>query len=419
MKKWLAAFALFLPVTAGAYSTGTVFPTIVVDNTAGDQSRPRVSGNFASYNVVTTGGADIIGFFNFSTSTRGSVPSGADFVDNLSDISNSDVVFTRINISLGTSAIWKYSITSGTSSEVAPGVNPNRSNPSIGANTVAWEDVGVSSSMDPELVLTTNGTTTVRVTNDAAADQNPRVPPSGTMVVWEKCSANCDVYAALAPAWTPQAVANSAANETSPDTNGTQIVYASNAGGTEHVYVTTLGGATTQIPSTTVTQDHPAIANSFVAFEGGTAGSRDIFVFDLLTGVTHQITNTPADDEILSDITVSGTTVRVVWMVEGGATGFDVYATEFSVASPPPQLITDLINTIDSFNLQPGIANSLEAKLNAAQASLAAGNTTAACNEIDALINEVQAQSGKKLTPGQASAIIAAAQAIRTALGCP
>jgi hypothetical protein len=108
----------------------------------------------------------------------------------------------------------------------------------------------------------------------------------------------------------------------------------------------------------------------------------------------------------------------VVWQVNGGATGFDVYGSEFSVASPA-QSIADLINTIDSFNLQPGIANSLEAKLNAAQAPLAAGNSTAACNQIKAFINEVKAQSGKKLTAGQASTLITAAQAIRTALGCP
>jgi hypothetical protein len=298
-----------------------------------------------------------------------------------------------------------------------------RENPSIGANTVAWLDRGLTADQSPEIVLTTDGVTTVRITNDSLTDQNPRVSPSGTIVVWEKCSnsiSTCDVYAALAPAWAPQAVANSAANETSPDTNGTQIVYASDAGGTSHAYVTTLGGATTQIPSATATQDRPAIAGNFVAYEGISIDrfNHDIYVFDLSTGVTRQITNTPADQEALSDITVSGTTVRVVWQVNGGATSFDVYASEFSVASPP-QLITDLINTIDSFNLQRGIANSLEAKLNAAQASLAAGNTTAACNQIDALINEVQAQSGKKLTPGQASAIITAAQAIRTALGCP
>jgi len=31
----------------GTYTTGTAFPTIVVDNSAGDQSEPHVSGNYA------------------------------------------------------------------------------------------------------------------------------------------------------------------------------------------------------------------------------------------------------------------------------------------------------------------------------------------------------------------------------------
>ena len=267
----------------------------------------------------------------------------------------------------------------------------------------------------PEIVLTTDGITTTRVTNDALADQNPNVSPSGDMVVWEKCTVStCDVYAArLATGWTATPVAATSANETWPDTNGVQIVFASNAGGVQHVYVTTLGGVATQIPSPTTTQDRPAIANNFVAYEGGTVSSHDIYVYDLATGITRQITDTPADNELLSDIAVSGTTVRVVWQVGG-----DVYATEFSIGSPD-QLISDLIDTIESFNLQQGIANSLEAKLTAAQASLAAGDTTAACNEIGAFINEVEAQSDKKLKVPEANQLKTLAQQLQQSLGCP
>jgi hypothetical protein len=99
---------------------------------------------------------------------------------------------------------------------------------------------------------------------------------------------------------------------------------------------------------------------------------------------------------------------------------FDAFMTKIISASPA-ELITVLTNTINSFNLQPGIANSLEAKLNAAQASLAKGNTTAACNQINAFINEVQARTGpnKELTSAQANQLIAAANQIKATLGCP
>ncbi|HMC21537.1 MAG TPA: hypothetical protein VKL19_06800 [Thermoanaerobaculia bacterium] len=414
---WLLLLLASIGSASGTYTTGTAFPTIVVDNNAGDQSVPRVSGNYASYDIATVGGANLIGYYSFSPSGNGTVPSAANFIDSLSDVNGSNIVFTRFNTITGASSIFKYVI-GGASSEVAPVAAPAiplRSNPSIGSNTIAWEDMAVSADNSTEIVLTTDGITTTRVTNDALADQNPNVSPSGDMVVWEKCTVStCDVYAArLATGWTATPVAATSANETWPDTNGVQIVFASNAGGVQHVYVTTLGGVATQIPSPTTTQDRPAIANNFVAYEGGTVSSHDIYVYDLATGITRQITDTPADNELLSDIAVSGTTVRVVWQVGG-----DVYATEFSIGSPD-QLISDLIDTIESFNLQQGIANSLEAKLTAAQASLAAGDTTAACNEIGAFINEVEAQSDKKLKVPEANQLKTLAQQLQQSLGCP
>jgi hypothetical protein len=56
-----------------------------------------------------------------------------------------------------------------------------------------------------------------------------------------------------------------------------------------------------------------------------------------------------------------------------------------------------MMNLVQSFKLQQGIENSLDAKLAAAQAALNAandGNRPTACNQIQAFINEVQAQSG-------------------------
>jgi hypothetical protein len=85
----------------------------------------------------------------------------------------------------------------------------------------------------------------------------------------------------------------------------------------------------------------------------------------------------------------------------------------------PAELITDLIKTVNSLNLQPGIATSLDAKLRAAQASLAAGHIITTCNQINAFINEVMAQSGKKLTVTQANQLVAQANIIKTGLGCP
>jgi hypothetical protein len=85
-------------------------------------------------------------------------------------------------------------------------------------------------------------------------------------------------------------------------------------------------------------------------------------------------------------------------------------------AAPAP---IDLAALIETFGLPHGTLISLVAKARAAQASLDKGNTSAACNQLQALINEAQAQSGRRLTADQATAIVAAARDLRAALGCP
>ncbi|HJU42427.1 MAG TPA: PKD domain-containing protein, partial [Vicinamibacterales bacterium] len=83
--------------------------------------------------------------------------------------------------------------------------------------------------------------------------------------------------------------------------------------------------------------------------------------------------------------------------------------------------VTQLITTVQSFNLQQGIANSLDAKLQIILTALNDannGNSTAVCNQLAAFINETLAQSDKKLTVEQANQLIAAAEQIRAVIGC-
>jgi hypothetical protein len=84
-------------------------------------------------------------------------------------------------------------------------------------------------------------------------------------------------------------------------------------------------------------------------------------------------------------------------------------------------MVTNMRALVQSFNLQQGIENSLDAKLQAAQTALTAatgGDRPTACNQIQVFINEVQAQSGQHLTVAQANQLIAAANQIRVALQC-
>jgi hypothetical protein len=357
----LAAVAA-VPGSALAYATtGTGYPLIVVDNSAGDQSVPHVSGHYASYNVLSAAGANTIGYFDFATQTNGAIAQTSDQIDALSDIFGNTIVFTRISPSAGTSGIFSFPI-GGTATEVAPVASSNRSNPAIGGPTIAWEDVGVSADMNPEIVADSGGTVT-RLTTDLVADQNPSVSPDGSTVVWEKCSVgSCDVYAAVKSGalWSISAVAATSANETSPDTNGTVVVYESNSTGAQRVHVAPLnGGADTTIPLPAGTTEAivPGVSGNFVAFSAGTptgAAQHDIWVYDLADGSLHQITNTPQDNEYLPDIdasTAAGvTTVRIVWEVFGGASGWDVYGSQFQVSSQPSftdQFLQPLVQSTD------------------------------------------------------------------------
>jgi hypothetical protein len=76
-------------------------------------------------------------------------------------------------------------------------------------------------------------------------------------------------------------------------------------------------------------------------------------------------------------------------------------------------MTSNLITTVTSLNFQQGTT-----LLQNAIGQINSGNTGAACNQLSAFINQVQAQSGKNLTPGEASQLLQAANAIKASLGC-
>ena len=81
----------------------------------------------------------------------------------------------------------------------------------------------------------------------------------------------------------------------------------------------------------------------------------------------------------------------------------------------PSEMMLDLADDVIALNLQRGISNSLDAKLNAALGALDdinANNDVAAINTLQAFINAVEAQRGNKITEADADALIAAAQEI-------
>ena len=102
---------------------------------------------------------------------------------------------------------------------------------------------------------------------------------------------------------------------------------------------------------------------------------------------------------------------------DDGATGTDK-ATVTVIT--PAEAIYGLIGIVEDMNLQQGIANSLDAKLEAVQDALVAANAGVredAVNKLEAFINSVEAQRGKALTDSQADELVIYAGLIIAALG--
>lgn len=108
-------------------------------------------------------------------------------------------------------------------------------------------------------------------------------------------------------------------------------------------------------------------------------------------------------------------------LVAGGNFGSNTLNSA-EIFSTPAQMLSALTATVTSLNLLSGIANSLDAKLQAVQSTLAAAKTNdinTACNQMNAFINAVSAQSGTLITAPQADQLIGQANVIKAALGCP
>ena len=105
---------------------------------------------------------------------------------------------------------------------------------------------------------------------------------------------------------------------------------------------------------------------------------------------------------------------------DSGATGAGDF--HFTITGPDACERTEtLIGDVVLLNLQNGIANNLDAKLDAVVRvldDLNQNNDVAACNALEGFINAVEAQSGNHIPVDDAIALIDATQQIIALLGC-
>jgi len=121
---------------------------------------------------------------------------------------------------------------------------------------------------------------------------------------------------------------------------------------------------------------------------------------------------TTAEMQTKSTFTNAGWDFVNIWTIREGV---DYPRFIWQALPEPEQLLADLIDYVAGLNFQNGIANSLDAKLDAvlqALDDLNENNDVAAVNALNAFINAVEAQRGNKIPEEDADALIDAAQQI-------
>ena len=127
------------------------------------------------------------------------------------------------------------------------------------------------------------------------------------------------------------------------------------------------------------------------------------------------------NDQVASVAVDAGDDVIAGGFIRNAGTGADFAVVKLDGADgsdflvDPRPLLTAPVDTVVALNLQMGIANGLDAKLDAVENALDdvnANNDVAAINALQAFIDAITAQSGDKIGEADAATLIAAAEQI-------
>ena len=332
---------------AAINGTGT---TITINNGPGNQTNPHISGDWVVY-TDDASGINTIDYHNLATGADGVIPTGSNALDVLSAISGTTVVYTHVTATTEAIDMFDLSQLNAPPVDLAPLANSHRQSPAIGNRTVAWEDSSSNPQYSQIVVYNLDTQQVIPLTNDAVQNTNPAVSPDGSTVVWQKCTTTsttgCSIWqATLDPGtgqWTSKQMNTDALEEELPTTNGQVVVYDAGTAGSSnqnHLYVQPLGGGSAQPIAFSGNGRNAHISGNLISFENfDTTGSPNwnVWVYNLTTQRSTQITTT-LHDETLSDISVTSSgKVTVIWNTFENS-NFNVYGFTYQADLTPPVL---------------------------------------------------------------------------------
>jgi len=315
--------------------------------------------------------------------------------------------------------------------------------PSISGSHVVWDGYDETGE-----IFLYDGSTVTQLTNNSFHDFDPVI--SGSYVAWGGWD-ETDTEIFLYDGSTITQLTDNSHDDYWPRISSSHVVWIRQE---EDGYFTLLlyeigsGTTTTLADATTfdLTYDNYAISGSSVAFfgeeiftdphlylyQGGTVTDlarisrysaysaylaisgpivawidRNLFLYDGST--TTQLTEWGSIGFPGYGVKLSGS--NAVWVGDDRK----IYHAKLTFGPVEAKLTYELIDKVADLNLQQGIDNTLDAKLDTALTALDdvnANNDVAAVNALDAFINAVEAQRGKKITDVEADTLIASAQAI-------